>query len=346
MPPFRSKCVIVRSFRSCRMKSSARRVAACCALAAVLSPAALAQPESVRDYPNKPVRWILAFPAGGVSDIVGRTVGQKLGEAIGQQVVIDNRPGASGIVASELAAKAPPDGYTIILGETSTHSVNVSLFKSLPYDPVKDFTPITLLAESPLVLVVGTSLTTGSVKELIDTARSRKGTLNYASGGTGTGTHLVAELFKSATEISLTHVPYKGTPLALTDLLGGRVDLMFPNLPPVIAQIKSGRLKAMAVTSAKRLSLFPELPTMSETIPGFVANTWYGVLAPANTPRPVVTKLNAEITKSVNNDQIRDRLAAQGFEVATSTPQGLAEYIRAEIDKWKRVVREAGITPG
>lgn len=345
MPRFLSRSAIARSFSFCFSSVEAANIAASCLVVCVWSTSALAQTDSSQDYPSKSLRWILGFPAGGVSDILGRAVGQKLGAEIRQQVVIDNRPGASGIVASELAAKAPADGYTIMLGETSTHSVNISLFKKLPYDPVNDFAPVTLLAESPLVLVIGSSLAVGSVKELVDTARDRKGALNYASGGSGTGTHLVAELFKSATGIGLTHIPYKGTPLALTDLLGGRVDVMFPNLPPVIGQIGAGRLKAIAVTSGKRLRSFPNLPTISETIPDFVANTWYGVFAPAGTPQRVIEKLNTAIVKVMRTDETRDRLSDVGFEVATSTQKALAEYIRAEIDKWKRVINDAGIKP-
>ena len=339
-----SRFAIVRS--SDRKHAGIRQRLAFAACAALTVPTtAAAQPVSASDYPNKSLRWILAFPAGGVSDVLARTISQRLGETLNQQIVVDNRPGASGIVASEIAAKAPADGYTLMLGETSTHSVNASLFKKLPYDPVKDFQPVTLLAESPLVLVVSPSVAVASVQDLIALAKAKPGQLNYASGGTATGTHLVPELFKSIVGIDLTHVPYKGTPLALTDLLGGRVEIMFPNLPPVIGQIKSGRLKAIGVTSAKRLPSLPEVPTLAESIPGFAANTWYGVLVQAGVPRPTVLKLNAALVKVVGTPELRERLSALGFEVATSTPEALAQYIRAEIDKWARVIKVAGIKP-
>ncbi|MBI3937907.1 MAG: tripartite tricarboxylate transporter substrate binding protein [Betaproteobacteria bacterium] len=321
-----------------------RLATALCAAAIAGSPGpGGAQAQGGRDYPGKPLRWVLGFPAGGVSDLLARTVGQKLAETLGQQIVIDNRPGASGIVASALAAKAPANGYTLMLGETSTHSVNVSLFKKLPYNPLADFAPVTLLAESPLVLVVAPTLAVASVQELITVAKAKPGNLNYASGGSGTGTHLVAELFKSTTRIQLTHVPYKGTPPAITDLLGGRVDLMFPNLPPVIGQIKTARLKAIAVSSGRRLPSLPDVPAIAETVSGFVANTWYGVLVPAGTPRPVVQRLNAAIVEVVAIPELRERLSGFGFEVATSTPEGLAQYMRGEIGKWAQVIAEAGI---
>ena len=320
-------------------------VAACAAGIAAVSGSADAQAEVARHYPSKSLRWILAFPAGGVSDLLARPIGQRLSDVLGQQIVVDNRPGASGIIASELAIRAPADGYTLMLGETSTHSVNVSLFKKLPYHPVKNFAPVTLLAESPLVLIVGPALAVNSVQELIALAKAKPGQLNYASGGSGTGTHLVPELFKSITGIQLTHIPYKGTPPALTDLLGGRVELMFPNLPPVIGQIKSRRLKVIAVSSARRVRSLPEVPAIAESVPGFVANTWYGVLVPAGTPQPIVQKLNAALVTVVATAELRERLSGLGFEIATSTPEGLARYIRAEIDKWARVIQQAGIKP-
>ena len=320
-------------------------IAACAAGIAAVSGNAEAQADVARHYPNKSLRWILAFPAGGVSDLLARPIGQRVSDVLGQQIVVDNRPGASGIIASELAIRAPADGYTLMLGETSTHSVNVSLFKKLPYHPVKNFAPVTLLAESPLVLIVGPALAVNSVQELIALAKAKPGQLNYASGGSGTGTHLVPELFKSITGIQLTHIPYKGTPPALTDLLGGRVELMFPNLPPVIGQIKSRRLKVIAVSSAKRVPSLPEVPAIAESVPGFVANTWYGVLVPAGTPQPIVQKLNAALVTVVATAELRERLSGLGFEIATSTPEGLARYIRAEIDKWARVIQQAGIKP-
>lgn len=320
-------------------------VSACALVLAAACTSSLAQMETSRDYPSKPLRWILAFPAGGVSDLLARSIGQGLSDALGQQIVIDNRPGASGIVASEIVARAPADGYTLIMGETSTHSVNVSLFKKLPYHPLKDFAPVTLLAESPLVLVIGPALAVGSVQELVELAKKKPGQLNYASGGSGTGTHLVPELFKSITGIQLTHIPYKGTPPALNDLLGRRVELMFPNLPPVIGQIKSGRLKALGVTSAKRLPSLPEVPAIAESVPGFVANTWYGVLVPAGTPQATVQKLNGALIKVTRTVELRERLSGLGFELATSTPEGLGRYIAVEIDKWARVIKQAGIKP-
>jgi tripartite-type tricarboxylate transporter receptor subunit TctC len=313
-----------------------------CLAAAVLPQLAVAQ-SAAGTYPGKPLRWILGYPAGGVSDILARPVGQRLAEVVGQQVIIDNRPGASGIVASEIAAKAPADGYTLMLGETSTHSVNVSLYSKLPYDPVKDFVPVSLLAESPLVVVVRPNLGVNSVQELIELARQKS--LDYASGGTGTGMHLTSELFKSVTSTRLRHIPYKGTPLAITDLLGGRVDLMIPNLPPVMNFIKSGRMHAIAVTSAQPLGSLPDLPTVAQTVTGFVSNTWYGLFVPAGTPASIVATLNAAVAKVLNEPDVRERLSAVGFEVKMSTPEELSAYQRSEIAKWHRVIETAGITP-
>ncbi len=294
-------------------------------------------------YPERPIRWILGYPAGGISDLLARAVAQRLSERLGQQVVVENRPGASGAIAAEAAAKAAPDGYTLFMGETSTHTVNPLLRSNLPYDPVLDFAPVSLLAESPLLLVVTPSLPVQSVAELIALARSRPGQLNYASGGNGTGTHLAAELFKSLAKVDIVHVPYKGTPNALTDLLGGRVEVMFPNMPPALPHVKANTLRILAVTSARRLEVLPGVPALAEVLPGYVANTWYGLFAPAGTPPGIVAKLNGEVGKVLAEPELRRHLSSQGFELAGSTPEELAAYLRAETAKWSKVIKEANI---
>jgi tripartite-type tricarboxylate transporter receptor subunit TctC len=294
-------------------------------------------------YPERPIRWILGYPAGGISDLLARTVAQRLSERLGQQVVVDNRSGASGVIGAEAAARAKPDGYTLFMGETSTHTVNPLLKTDLPYDPVKDFAPVTLLAESPLLLVVSPSVPAQTVPELIALAKERPGQLNYASGGNGTGTHLAAELFKSLAKVDLLHVPYKGTPHALTDLLGGRVEVMFPNMPPALPHVKANTLRVLAVTSARRLEMLPGVPALSEYVPGAVANTWYGLFVPAGTPPRIITRLNGEIGKVLAEPELRRQLSKQGFELTASTAEQLAAYLRAEAEKWSRVIAEANI---
>ena len=296
-----------------------------------------------RGYPNRPLRWIVPYGPGGGADTVARIVGQKLAESWAQQVVIDNRPGAAGIVGADVAAKAKPDGYTILMAATP-HAVNVSLYHQLPFDLTRDFAAVTLVASFPNILVTHPSVPVTSIKELVALAKSRPGQLNFASNGNGTSPHLAMELFKTMAGISMMHVPYKSSSQALTDLLGGQVSLMFPNLPSALPHVKAGKLKALAVTGIRRSPAAPAIPTMAEGgVPGYTADTWNGVLVPAATPRGVVEKLNSEAVKLLNLPDLKERLLTLGAETTGSTPEEFSAYIKAEITKWAQVIKNAGI---
>lgn len=302
---------------------------------------ALAQP-SVAAYPAKPVRVIAGFPPGSGADITARVIGQKLGEALGQQFLIDNRPGAGSNIAADLAAKAAPDGYTMFLG-TVANTINATLYARLPFDFARDFAPVVLAASAPNILVVHPSVPARSVAELVKLAKARPGQLNYASSGTGTAPHLSTEMFKSMAGINLVHIPYKGSPQAVTDLLGGQVALMFSPASTVLPHVKSGRLRALAVTTSARMPSLPELPTVAESgLPGFETVTWFGFLVPATTPREIVSKLNAEIVKVLAQPEARQQFATQGIDIIGGTPEQFAAYIRDDIVKWTRVIRESG----
>jgi tripartite-type tricarboxylate transporter receptor subunit TctC len=296
-----------------------------------------------QSYPTKPIRMIVAYPPGGGTDIVGRMVAQKLSENLGQTVVIDNRGGAAGNIGSEIAARSAPDGYTILMGNVAPNAINVSLYAKLGYDPVKDFEPVSLVASTPNILVVHPSLAVRSVADLVALARAKPATLNYPSAGLGSSSHLAGELFDSIAAVKMVHVPYKGGGPALTDLLGGQVQLMFATMPAAMPHVRSGKLRAIAVTSVRRSQAMPELPTIGETLKGYDASTWYGVLAPARTPRVIVTALHGEIVKVLGVAETRDRLLAQGFEPVGSTPGEFGAYIKSEISKWGRVIKAAGI---
>lgn len=294
-------------------------------------------------YPGKTVRWVVPYPPAGGADIVVRIVAQRLTESLGQQVVVENRAGAGGNVGSEVVAKAAPDGYTILMANVAPMAINVTLYGKLPYDPVRDFAPITLLASFPNVLVVHPSLPARSVAELVKLAKARPGQLTYASAGSGSTTHLSAELFKTMGGLDMVHIPYKGGSIALTDLLGGQVSMYFSSLPGAMPHIKNARLRALAVTSARRSTAAPELPAMAESgFPGYDADTWIGVVAPAGTPQAVVGRLHDEITRILNAAEIRGRLLAQGAEPLTNTPEQFAAYIKSEIVKWAKVVKASG----
>jgi tripartite-type tricarboxylate transporter receptor subunit TctC len=298
---------------------------------------------SAQTYPTRPIRLVVPFPAGGTTDILARAVAQKLTDAWGQSVVVDNRPGAGGNIGSELVAKAAPDGYTLLMGTVGTHAINPSLYSHMPYDHVKDFAPVILVAGVPNVLVVNPSLPVNSVQELIAYAKANPGKLNFASSGSGTSIHLSGELFKVLTGVQITHVPYKGSAPALTDLMGGQVQLMFDNLPSSLGFIKAGKLRALAVTSTARAAALPDVPTMQEAgVPGFEASSWFGVLAPAGTPRDIVTKLDAEIAKWLATSEAREKLAAQGAIAAGGSPEDFARHIAAETTKWAKVVKASG----
>ncbi len=294
-------------------------------------------------YPSKPIRMVVPFPPGGTTDILARAVAQKLTEAWGQQVIVDNRPGAGGNIGSDLVAKAAPDGYTLLMGTVGTHAINPSLYARMPYDAQKDFAPVILVAGVPNVLEVNPSLPVHTVQELIAYARANPGKLNFASSGNGTSIHLSGELFKAMTGVKMTHVPYKGSAPALADLVGGQVQLMFDNLPSSLGLIKGGKLRAIAVTSTTRSSALPDVPTIAESgLPGYEASSWFGVLAPARTPPAIVDKLNAVIGAWLASPEAKEKLASQGAVAAGGTPADFAHYIASETVKWAKVVKASG----
>ena len=295
-----------------------------------------------QSYPSKPIRFIVPYPPGGLTDVVARTIAQKLTESWGQPVVIDNRGGAGGVIGTEMAAKAIPDGYTILMAGLP-FAVSACVYSKLPYDPIKDFAPVTLVASTPLVLVVHPSLPAKSVKELIALAKSKPGQLNYASSGNGTGTHLSGELLKTMADIKMVHSPYKGGAPGVTALLGGEVQLMFTGLSSAMPHVKAGKLRALGVTTAKRSAAEPDLPTLAEAgLPGFEVDQWLGVLAPAKTPREIVTKFNVEIAKILHMPEVKSRYQKQGIDAVGSSPEQFASYVKAEIAKWAQVVKDSG----
>ena len=307
--------------------------------AALLLPA-IAQGQG---YPNKPIRLVVPFPPGGSLDVVARAVGAKLSEAWGQPVVIDNRPGAGGNIGADLVAKSPPDGYTILEGALSTHAVNVTLYGKLPYDPIKDFAPISLVAITPNVLVLNPAAPFNTVPELIAYAKANPGKLSFGSGSNGSAGHLAGELFKTDAHIDMVHIPYKGGAPALQALLAGDTQLMFDNLANSMQQVKAGKLKAIAVTTAKRSALVPELPTLSETgVPGFDIYTWWGFMAPAGTPKEIIVKWNTEVTRILNTPEMKAFFAQQGAEPAPTTPEQFEALIKSEITKYAKIIKESG----
>ena len=297
-----------------------------------------------QEFPNKAIRFILPYPVGGSIDIAGRMVAQRLAESLGQSVVVDNRTGAGGVVGTEAAAHAPADGYTLLMGGTGTLALSPYLRRRLPYDPDRDFVPVTRLVIIPYVLVVHPALRVSDIGELIALAKARPDEINYASGGSGSAPHLAGELFKTLANVRLTHVPYKGSTPAITDTISGQVQLTFTGIPSVLAHIRSGRLRPIGVTSAKRASALPDVPTIAESgVPGYVMEPWFGVLLPARTPNALVVRLNGELLKILQNPAIRERLAVEGFEAAGDTPAQFAAYIKLEQAKWADVIRKAGI---
>jgi tripartite-type tricarboxylate transporter receptor subunit TctC len=308
-------------------------------LAAMAPDAAMAQAA----YPVKPIRFVVPFPPGGGTDILSRALAQKLSEALGQQVVIDNRPGAGGNIGADIAAKAAPDGYTLVMGQTSNLAINPTLFAKMPYDAVRDFAPVTLVTAAPLVVVVPQSSPIRSIRDLIAQARDKPGSINFASPGNGTVGHLVGEMFKRQAGIDMVHVPYRGAAAALTDLLGGQVAVYFASGPVAAGQLKGGRIRAIAVTSLKRSPTMPEVPTVAESgLPGFDASSWYGVLVPAGTPRDIIARLHAESVRAMQSPDLRERMTAEGGEPIGSTPAEFAAFIRSETVKWANAIRESG----
>ena len=314
-------------------------------LAAVLAAAISTVPAQAAGYPEKPIRFVVPTTQGGGADTLARHIGTRLSERLGQQVVVDNRPGANGITGVEAVAKSAPDGYTLLMTFTD-HFVNPSLYKALPFNMSKDFVPVVFVGSLPFVLAVHPSVPANSVQELIALAKSRPGKLNFGSAGTGGSVHLAGELFKSMAGIDITHVPYKGTSAAMPDLVSGRIEMMFPSAITAKPFSDNGRLRLLAVTSARRSPDVPQLPTVAESgIPGFEVGIWYGVLAPAGTPPEIVRKLNAEIRDIVGTEDFKAMMARQGVTIAPGTPEQFSAFYEAEMRKWAKVVKDASIPP-
>lgn len=308
-----------------------------CAAGSVSAPALAAD-----SYPQRPVRLIIPYPPGGAGDIVGRMLGNSLVAAFGQQVVNDNRGGGGQIIATQIAANAPPDGYTLFLA-SATHSINPALRKSLPYDTLKDFTPITLVAQSPLVFVAHPSLKATSIKELIALAKAQPGRIDYASSGPGTGGHMSVELLKSLTGIDLVHIPYKGAGPALVDVVAGQVQIICTSPLPAMPHVKSGRLRALGMTSLVRSPVYPEVPAVAEIVPGYQSTLWYALLAPAGTPQPIIRRVHADAVKALAVPQMREQLLALGATPVGNSPQELQNFVRDEIAMWTKLVKQANI---
>ena len=297
---------------------------------------------AAQSYPSKPIKIVVPFPAGGIADLYARVIGVRLSEPWGQSIVIENRTGAGGNIGADVVAKSAPDGYTLVMGTFGTHAVNVSLFSSMPYDPVRDFAPIVLVLEAEGLLVVHPSVPAQSVLDLIAYARAHPGRLTFASAGMGTASHLAGELFKTMARVEMTHVPYKGNVPAITDLLAGQTSLLFGTMPTVLPHAKGGKLRAIATIGSVRSAAAPELPTVAEALPGFEVTNWIGLLAPAGTPADIVRKWNAEVNKIMQGADLKQRLLIEGARFAPNTPEQFAEFIKSEIAKWAPVVKASG----
>lgn len=305
----------------------------------LLAPAAHAQ-----GYPTKPIRLVIPFPAGGATDIFGRAVSQKLGERLGQTVVVDNKPGAGGSIGSDIVAKAAPDGYTLLLATSSTHSIGPSFAAKLPYDAIADFTPIVHVGNAPNIMIVPNSAPAKTVKEWVEYARKNPGKLNYASSGNGTIVHLSAEFFKAQTGTFLVHIPYRGTALAIPDLVSGKVDVLFDSVASALPHIKDGRVRALGISSGKRSPLFPELPAIAETVPGYETMTWFGMYGPKGMPPELVNRINAAVNQALQDPDVKDRLARLGIEPAGGTAQQFASMTEADRAKWKKIIQDRKLT--
>jgi tripartite-type tricarboxylate transporter receptor subunit TctC len=315
-------------------------IAALACLGANAAPAA----SPADTYPNRPVRVVVPFPAGGTTDIFARHIGDRLARALGQNFVTDNRGGAGGNIGSDAVARAEPDGYTLLVGTVGTHAINSSLYARMPYDPLKDFAPVAFLAGVPNILEVNPkNVKAKTVQEFITEAKSTPKRLNFASSGNGTSIHLSGEMFKQMTGVDIVHVPYRGSGPAVSDLIAGQVDLMFDNLPSSIEHVRAGSLRGIAVTSAKRTSALPDVPTIAESgVPGFEASSWFAIFAPAKTPKEIVDKINAEVRRAVQDPELQKRFADIGGEIRTYSPHELRDFVKSELDKWAKVVKESG----
>jgi tripartite-type tricarboxylate transporter receptor subunit TctC len=325
------------------MQKISRRSALALTLSLALACAAAAGPTFAADaYPSKPIRLVVPFPPGGGTDAIARDVANELTTTLKWNFVVENRPGSGGNIGVDAAAKSAPDGYTIVLGQTSNLAINPTLYGHLPYDPLKDLTPVALVASAPLVFVVKADSPYKNLADLVAAAKAKPGTLNFASPGNGTVTHLTGELLQKEAGVTFTHVPYKGGSMALTDLLGGRVQIYAGSVPTLLGHIKSGQLRAIVVTSAQRDPNLPQVPTVGETYKGFEAVTWFGFVAPAGTPQPIVAKLNAEINKALKTPELKKRLNDEGATVLGGSPEQFGTLIKSEIAKWAPVVKASG----
>ena len=317
------------------------RIAMLSIVALLASTTAIAQPAA---YPTKPIRIVVAYTPAGATDILARTIGQKLTEAWGQAVIIDNRPGANGNIGTEYAAKATPDGYTLLMVTAGTHGINPGLYRKLGFDAVKDFAPVSLVAMVPNVFVVNNGVPSKDLKEFIAYAKANQGKLNYGSPGNGSTAHLSMELFKSMTGIQMVHVPYKGSAGVLADLIGGQIVVTMDNMPPYVPQVKAGKIRALAVSPARRSPALPDVPTVAEAgVPGYDSGAWFGLVAPANTPKDLVDKLSRETARILKLPDVSARLADLGAEAVGSTPEQFSAHIKAEIAKWAKVIRDANV---
>ena len=295
---------------------------------------------SAQNYPNKPIRLVVTFPSGGAPDILARLFSEKA--QLGQPVVVDNKPGAGGNIGADFVAKSAGDGYTLVLGTVGTHSINGSLYEKMPYDMVKNFSPVSLIASAPNLLVVNNNVPVKTVPEFVAYLKANPNKLSFGSPGVGTSVHVSGELFKSMTGTQMTHVPYKGRQFAIPDLVGGSIQLMFDNMPSALPMAREGKIRAIAVTTAKRSSAAPEIPTIAESIPGCEATTWFAMFAPAGTPKPVIDRLNAEVLRVFRLPDVAERLKTLGLEAVLSSPEELSAYQASEITKWTKVVKESG----
>ncbi|MBT9514847.1 MAG: tripartite tricarboxylate transporter substrate binding protein [Acidovorax sp.] len=318
--------------------------AACAGIAAIAGAGLLGSSAAMAQaYPTKPVTIVVPFAAGGTTDILARIIGQALTTELGQSVIVDNRAGAGGNIGGALAAKSPADGYTLFMGTVGTHAINASLYKKMPFDPIKDFAPLTRVANVPNLLVANPAQPYKSVKELIAYAKANPGKVNFGSSGNGSSIHLSGELFKSLAKVDMVHVPYKGSAPAVTDLLGNQIGIMFDNMPSAIQHVRSGKLVPIAVTTAKRSPELPNVPTIAEAgVPGYEATSWFGMFAPTGTPAPVLARINTALAKVLNQAEVKKKINEQGAETYSETPEQFAAFIQAESIKWGKVVKESG----
>jgi len=296
-------------------------------------------------YPNKPIKIISPFATGGIADTFSRVVGQGLSESLGQPVVVENKTGGGGNIGADFVAKAPADGYTLVMGNIGSHAVNPYLMKNMPYDPLKDFEPVAYVLDAEGLLVVNPTIPVKNVTELIAYVKARPGQVSYGSGGMGTTSHLAGELFKSLAKVDMTHIPYKGNAPAITDLIGGQTQVMFATMPTVLPYVKTDKLKALAVIGSSRASSLPDVPTVAETLPGFDVSNWIGIFAPAGTPKPIISKLNAEIIKIMQQPAVQKRLETEGAKFKPMTPEAFGAFQKNEALKWAKTIKDSGIKP-